>query len=516
MLPARKQCVPKYVKQLIRSKICFFHRKPLILKKMLENQNTSTGMVCRVLGSVRDMSFDPRGKARFVTLTAILTGVIVAPVFAQEPANAAPVSATTEAAAVPDAEQVAPDSTTPVENPAPEVIPADAGVMPVQPADSLIEAPPVVADSQAQPEVVMPPQESAWFRYLTYGADTSLIWDSNVFQASGKTTTQKVSDLTFGLDPWVGFKTDGSKWQTDARVGLTYDEYLDNSQLDFLGYGASLSSVLDGAKALLQFDLSQSQTGQVDRYYGAFVERDNFSTALKYDYKYSAKSSIDTRFGYSSEAPLEKQFNGSEKSFINTSLTWQLSPITKLSGGLGWTSTEGDRQVSRTTIGPVFRATYKLSEKVSFDGELGLDYVEYSGKSAETGQFVSSKLDLAYVPSPFWKWTLGVLSDTIPDGSQAGVYRKVYAVKGGLEKRISRSILGLDLSYEENDLSSPTNDVVIGANRNYFALQLSLRRNFFSDKLTGQIFCRYRDEESSDTTNSWNGSQVGVTLKTFF
>lgn len=351
-------------------------------------------------------------------------------------------------------------------------------------------------------------------RRLHFGLASSLVYDSNFFQAS----FNEQDEVTFTISPTLSFRTEGAHFKVFAQAALDYNTYFDNSDFNGLGYQFTVGAEYTGGPLTVNASIDSSKDQGVNRYYGgAFVETLNFGAHLGASYRIGPKTSIDTRFGYSWSDPDRGGLSESENLSFDLSAMWQATPLLRIGPGISWTMQEGSNQADRETIGPMLRAQYKVGSRISLDGSVGLDFVDYQGAGGSDTDF-SCSLGVAYRWSELWGMNLtlyhGTTADASAFGTATGSFRETTSVTLGYHRRIKRALWDVGLSYSMDDSSSPNGGLAPGST-DYFSFHTSLGMPVFANRANASIFYTW-SQESGNALRDWSGHQIGFQISSSF
>lgn len=394
----------------------------------------------------------------------------------------------------------------------------DAAAIPASSTTAGPDVDAILASVLANRDVATPNFVSSdrdWLRGLTFGGDLSATYDTNVYQTSGLRGVPKTDDFILGFKPFVAYGSERYGLTYNAKLVVDAEDYIDNDDLSAVGYTATFSAGYEGKKLVSLVDLYLARQSNIDRNYGGFVERNIFRIDTALSYKLSHKTSIDGKIGYSIDDPQTRNFYQTTRDFANIAVSWQESPLLKIGAGLGWTRSEGERQATRDTVGPLLRLKYTLSKKLSFEGETGLDFVSYDTGGGDD-LFWSGKIAAKYVPSKFWTFDLSLLKDAEPDGAVAGSYRDFVAIRAGVQKKIYKATVMAGFGYETNQYTRQGGASVAGLDRDYYTFDLSVKHPIYRDMVDLEIFTKFSDEEADSAARTWSGSQYGVAIKSKF
>lgn len=348
------------------------------------------------------------------------------------------------------------------------------------------------------------------------GAVFTTLYDSNVTQSPGLPVAPVEDDIVMSIAPSVRYRSLGKEWFVAAQAGFAYNEYFELSQYSGFDYHAGFQVGYDGPKLNTTFGFNYSFDQGVNRYYSSFIEQNSFSTSLSASYELSAKTSLDSSVGFSWNDPTTGASGGTENFNLQTAAMWQATPLIRIGPGIRYSMQSGDYQSDRTTLGPILRANYRLSTKVSLNSQLGLDFVEYKGAGGGSDESVSASIGLNYQASRLWGLSFSLLRATEADGSTPGAYREVLSIQTGVHRRIRRATLQLSLGWETNDYVRPVAALGTPGSRDFLTIGSTLSMPVFSNRAVASVFFRYANEDSAAFTQSWDGCQFGFSIGASF
>ncbi|WP_035614050.1 outer membrane beta-barrel protein [Haloferula sp. BvORR071] len=343
----------------------------------------------------------------------------------------------------------------------------------------------------------------------------SLVYDSNFFQ----TSSNEEDEVTFTISPTLSFRTEGTRFKVIGQAALNYNTYFENSDFNGLGYQFSLEAQYSGAALTATASIDSSKEQGVNRYYGGlFVETLNMGAHLGASYRVGPRTTIDGGVSYSWSDPDQGNLSTSENLNFDLSAMWQATPLIRIGPGVSWRLEKGSNQADRETIGPMLRAQYQLSNRISFDGRVGLDFVDYQGGTGGSDTDFSCSLGMAYRWSEIWGMNLTVYHGTTADGSAlgsaTGSYRETTSVTVGYNRRIMRALWDIDMTYSMDDSTSP-NGLFGPGSTDYFSIHTSLGMPIFANRANASIFYSW-SQESGNALRDWSGHQLGFQISSSF
>jgi hypothetical protein len=264
----------------------------------------------------------------------------------------------------------------------------------------------------------------------------------------------------------------------------------------------------DGGRWDLVSRFRHAYADGVDRYYAASVSQFTYGVGLDGTYDLSPKTSLRASWDSSWTVP-DGSFGRTENHVASLSALWRYSALLRFGPGIALKSVSGDLQQRRDSIGPMLSATYKLSRKVSIDGQVGLDITSYEAGGSD--EFVSSRITALYELNRLWSFNASFIRAAEADGSIAGGFRETTGFRLGVNRRIRRMSAELGLGYEHSAYPVPDGSAA-RADVSYLTTDLSLSFPVWPDRATGQVFLRQQHSGSDDVMRDWAAIQVGLSL----
>ena len=375
-----------------------------------------------------------------------------------------------------------------------------------------LEAPLVAAPSgfSELPTGVLP-AGNQFLEGIAYSVSTAYTYDSNLFQGSGKPGSPIEDDIILSFSPGIAYRTQGSTWTLGLAGSLNYSSFMDHEDLGGLGYNTTVDFAYSRKPLNIVASLGYGLEQGVNRNYGsAYVENERFNGSLRVSYVLSAKTSLEARLGQSTSVP-DGSFTTTESANFDITAMWKATPLVTVGPGIGWHWRGGDTQSTRSSVGPLVRLTYRLSQKVALDGSFGVDFAEF-GATGRSDTSFSNQLGINYQASSLWGMNLSLSQGTEADGASAGNFRETMAWRIGINRRIRRAVLGLGLSYESNESVTPTGAGGEGE-RDYLRFDSSLSMPVFWQRAQAATFVSWNQESGS---REWDGVRFGVSLSASF
>jgi hypothetical protein len=322
-------------------------------------------------------------------------------------------------------------------------------------------------------------------------------------------------DFFATLSGSAAYRTQGSEWTYGLNYSGSYSEYFSLSELS--GYTQSAGGSVNYQSGPLTASLNAglSLGSGANRYYQSVVDETTYNYSLNAAYRYSRKTSIT---GNLSQSFSNANGGFSDAGSFNAGLSalWQYSPRTQFGPGIRYSQQSGDTQEDLRSIGPTMTVNYRLSEKVSLNSQVGLDFNQYEGgESADPS--LSAAIAASYRLSSLSSMNLSLTRGQTASQSSSGRFEERTSMRLGYTRKIRRASWNLGASYEFTSFDAP--ETVVGTSpgdRNYFSLDSSLGMPVFADTCSASIFTRYSDESGGGTSANGDSFQVGFSLSRSF
>ena len=351
-----------------------------------------------------------------------------------------------------------------------------------------------------------------------FGLATTLSgnYNSNIAQGQAVQGGGDQDDFTLSLGGSLNYLSRASIWTMGGNYRGSYSQYFKNP--DFSGYsqGGGAVANYNGGRFSASMNLSIGFDRGSNRYYSsAFVEQISITSGLSARYLLSRKTSITGSFGQSLSTASGGNFNETQSYNLNTSALWQFSPLTEFGPGIRYTYVSGGSSISRTSLGPTLTVNYKLSQKVSLNSRVGMDFATYNtGESADPS--LSESIGLNYQASKLWGLNFSLYNDTQADPSLPGVFTKINSFRVGYHRKVRRISLNLGARYETNHSEVPGSIAFAGRpDRDYIKLDGSLGTAIFGDSTSASLFASYSDQ-GGGSGDSWEAVQLGFSISRSF
>lgn len=339
---------------------------------------------------------------------------------------------------------------------------------------------------------------------LAIAATLAAAYDSNVTQGSDSSDNAE-SDFILSPGFNASYVTRGEHLIFGALAGGTYDEYAEVSDYsglsyDLLGFAAYQRGPI---VATLSSGIDSSQG--TNRYYGDFVEQTNFTNQLLARYRISPKTSLVGSLGHTTRVVETDGYN--DTTSFNASLAglWSATPLLDFGPGFRYGLRTSENQNDLSTLGPNFNLNYQLSTKVTLRSTMGLDFVD--GGEDTSDSLVNWSLRLNYRASALWGMNLSLLRDTNANPTSEAGLDEITLYRVGYVRKIRRATLNLGAGFE-----SRTKEGGSSSNQDfdYLTLDSGVSMPVFGDSGEVTVSLRYRNLQSDDSDQSWDGLQTGI------
>lgn len=355
-------------------------------------------------------------------------------------------------------------------------------------------------------------EDSRLLQGLGFSLSTTWAYDSNVNQGNDRNLRVE-SDWILSLAPAVTWETKVRDFTLMLSAGANYDHYASLDAYSGLDYRAGAKLGYQGGPLTLDGAVNYGSTQGVDRYVGGLTENRTFGLQFTATYALSTKTALDASFSTADSLSIRQTGAAADsdtsRAEFRFGALWQATPLIRLGPGVRSTLSTTENAGDRVTVGPMIRADYQLSEKVSFDSMIGLDFVEFDGGGSD--QFTSGSVGLKYRLDALWAFNLGFSRDVEPDAGIGGGFRESTRWRFGVARKILAAQLDLGVGSESMEFSGGG----VGAareGRDYLTFDASLGMSVLGDRGRARIFVRHQDSSSSDLRDDWSSLQTGLSF----
>ncbi len=352
---------------------------------------------------------------------------------------------------------------------------------------------------------------------FTLATTLSGTYQSNVTQSAGQPGAPIVDDFILGVGGSLAYQSKATEWTFGGHYQGSYNSYFNNPDLSSYNQSGGIRVNYSGGKLNAAFTTGITSGSGSNRYYGtsSFIEQISISNGLSARYRLSPKTALAADVSQSFTTASGGSYHDTSSLGLGTSALWKYSPLTELGLGLRYTRNSGGGQLDRTTIGPTLTVNYKLSNKVSLNSRVGLDFVSYSdGRSADSS--LSTSIALDYRASKLWGMDLSLYRDAQADPTRADTFTQITSLRLGYHRKIRRATLNLGVGYETNSTADSSNSSAdTRPNRDCLSLDAALGMALFSNTTMAGLFLRYNDQ-SGGARESFDSTTVGFSLSRTF
>lgn len=341
---------------------------------------------------------------------------------------------------------------------------------------------------------------------LTGAYDTN---PSRGYVPTGETTE---GDFFTGLIGTVNYLSRASTWTYGARYTGGYTQYFKQSELSGYNQNAGASLNYNGGSLSASLNVGVDFGSGANRYYESVVDEISYRYGLNARYRISKKTSLTGNISQSitsSSGDIERE---TESFDMGASALWQYSQLTEFGPGIRYTMRSSDSAQERTSIGPTATVNYKLSEKVSLNSRVGMDFAQYeNGENADPSLYTS--INLIYNASPMWGMSLSLLRDTQASYTTPGDFEESLSLRVGYGRKIRRAILNLGAGWEMRSTENST--ATSSTDREFLTLSAAIGMPIIADQYNASVFTLY-SEESGNGTQSWDSLVTGFSISRKF
>ena len=341
-------------------------------------------------------------------------------------------------------------------------------------------------------------------------------YDSNVTLGNPQGLIGEESDFLIQPSLKSSFQlgSGSGEWRFGLKGDVVRMNFQELDRFNITNYSFGLNGGYQSTRTKLLFNAGYASTGGVNRFVGDLFEQTSVSSRLKGEYSISPKTSLEFSMNQSSQ---ESETSGFADIFSTTFLVaglWQATPLIRLGPGFRYglrTAEVGGpiQDQEFTVVGPALRLDYKLSTKVNLTSNMGLGFADTPSGDDELLNF---RVGLNYRASSLWGLNLSMIRDTQATLFEGGGFDQVSSYRFGYTRKIRSARLNLGVSYEDRAPQGVTQVVAAFRDSSYLNYSASLDLPIFGDVVDLSLNLAWRDFDSSDTLQSWNGLQSGLSL----
>ena len=341
-------------------------------------------------------------------------------------------------------------------------------------------------------------------------------YDSNVTLGNPRGRFEEESDFLIQPSLKSSFQlgSGSGEWRFGVKGDVTRMEFNEVDRFNVTNYSFGLNGGYQSTRTKLLFNAGYASTGGVNRFVGTFFEQTSISSNLTGDYTISPKTSFELSLRQNSFGSETQGFADTSSTTFRVAALWQATPLIRLGPGFryGLRAAEvgGPIQDAELTVaGPALRLDYKLSTKVNLISNIGLGFADTPSGDDELLNF---RVGLNYRASSLWGLNLSMIRDTQATLFAGGGFDQVSSYRFGYTRKIRNARLNLGVSYEDRAPQGVTQVVAGFRDSSFLNYTASLGLPIFGDAVDLSLNLAWRDFDTADTLQSWNGLQSGLSL----
>ncbi|MDA7937262.1 hypothetical protein N9B87_01015 [bacterium] len=339
-------------------------------------------------------------------------------------------------------------------------------------------------------------------------------YDSNVTLGAPEGRFEEESDFLIQPSLKSSFQlgSGSGEWRFGLKGNVTRMDFNELDRFNVTNYSFGLNGGYQSTRAKLLFNAGYASTGGLNRFVGSFFEQTNVSSRLSGEYTISPKSSFELSLRQNSVGSETQGFADTSSTTFRVAALWKATPLIRLGPGFRYgvrTAEVGLQDQELTVAGPVLRLDYKLSTKVSLTSNVGLGFADTPSGDDE---LLNWRVGLNYRASSLWGLNLRMVRDTQATLFAGGGFDEVSSYRFGYTRKIRSARLNLGVSYEDRAPQGSTQVVAGFRDSGFLNYTASLGLPVFGDEVDLSLDLAWRDFDSADTLQSWNGLQSGLSL----
>jgi hypothetical protein len=344
------------------------------------------------------------------------------------------------------------------------------------------------------------------------GLDVTLrlsnLYDSNITHASGNGTDNVVSEWLITPSLQASYLLRNSLWQLGARVGLERDLYQELDEFNATNYSGKAFGGYKSKKVVASFTSGISSTSGFNRSTNGFTEQFSYHSGLLASYRFTGKTSLLASW---KQRTTESQTSGfGDTSSLTTGLSalWNATPLISLGPGFRYGTRTGVDNEEFTVIGPTLRVDYQLSTKIKLRSSIGVDFTDSPFTGEDTLWNWAASLN--YRASALWGFDLKMIRDTRATYSQGGGFDEISSYRFSYWRKVRRARAELGVSYEDRSPTDSQPTVAGIRDSNYLTFSAALTFPLYKDQADLTLNMIWKDQSTSDRSQSWDGLQTGL------
>ena len=358
--------------------------------------------------------------------------------------------------------------------------------------------------------------EEPSFGKLDFELGLLSLYDSNVTLGDPDGIIKEESDFLIQPSLKSSFQlgSGSGEWRFGVKGDVTRMDFNELDRFNVTNYSFGLNGGYQSGRATLLLNAGYASTGGVNRFVRDLFEQTSVSSRLTGNYTISPKTSFELSLSQNSITSETSGFADTSSTTFLVAGLWQATPLTRLGPGFryGLRTAEvgGPIQDQELTVaGPALRLDYKLSTKVNLTSNVGLGFADTPSGDDELLNF---RVGLKYRASSLWGLNLSMIRDTQATLFAGGGFDQVSSYRFGYTRKIRSARLNLGVSYEDRAPQGVTQ--VVGAFRDssFLNYTATLGLPIFGDAVDLSLNLAWRDFDTAETLQSWNGLQSGLSL----
>ena len=341
-------------------------------------------------------------------------------------------------------------------------------------------------------------------------------YDSNVTLGAPQGRIDEESDFLIQPSLKSSFQlgSGSGEWRFGLNGNVTRMNFEELDRFNVTNYSFGLNGGYQSGRAKLLFNAGYASRGGVNYFVGDLFELTSVSATLKGEYTISPKTSLEFSMGENSFISETSRFADTSSTTFLVAGLWKATPLIRLGPGFRYgirtAEVGGPIQDQELTVaGPALRLDYKLSPKVNLTSSIGLGFADTPSGDDELLNF---RVGLNYRASSLWGLNLRMIRDTQATFFGGGGFDQVSSYRFGYTRKIRTARFNLGVSYEDHEPQGVTQVVPGFRDSGYFNYTASLGFPVFGNEADLSLDLAWRDFDTADSLQSWNGLQSGLSL----
>lgn len=410
--------------------------------------------------------------------------------------------------------------------------------------------------------------------------------------------------------------------QNPDAIGGTMDNSFDREGLAGEDYGGRFRAGFEGRRFTGSLGFGYGLSDGQNRYYNTDVREERIDADFRTSYKLSPKTRLEFDGGYAFRGPysedieveveppppppppiyvntlgqqipppagtvppepppvqepqteiVEQNYPETTTARLNFAALWQVSPLLELGPGIRATSDDRSDGLASTSVGPILRARYKVSNKLSLNAQIGAEFHQFDEREPEpyvppppppqpqiivvpdtitnpnapatpapvtqpvvqapapepepepepeptfeggADPFISGEIGALWTPTDQWAVRLGVARNGMVSSGSGDDFREVFSTRASVSRRFDRSTLTLTGGYQ---IESALREQVAGQqslDREFLTIDLAYSFPIWKNNAYVTTFVRYRDDQTGNPDSTYDAYQAGIALGVSF